>query len=223
MKPLARSHWGPRDAAGCRVDCWRSSFERTRLVERKAGETTMNFCARVSIYEEFHTLEHDQAGRWRCMSFRQSRRTKAAVMSARRDPPCPPLRRGGGLWLSGLVDLSVRVGEHLWRELAAAAPCRFASRPASEHVSQQSPRVWVTVRTHGGASVNWGTRDALHRPRVGGSTTECYRDAENAGLHRPRAGGTTTGGCKRYTAYSCQSLLPPTRGRWGARRTAFSS
>src|SRR5262245_18749548 len=59
---------------------------------------------------------------------------------------------------------------------------------------------------------------ALHRPRVGGSTTGSSITMEtNTGLHRPCAGGTTIEGWRRGVARSCQSLLPPAQGRWGAR------
>src|SRR5665213_3017077 len=65
--------------------------------------------------------------------------------------------------------------------------------------------------------------NGLHRPCVGGTTTGCYGTIfESAiGLHRPRVGGTTTGSyAAKGAPASCQSLPPPARGRWGAKRSA---
>src|SRR5450432_3495998 len=63
-----------------------------------------------------------------------------------------------------------------------------------------------------------GLPTGLHRPCVGGNTTECYWTIVGfpTGLHRPRVGGTTTECCAAPRAPdSIQSWLPPTRGRWG--------
>src|SRR5438046_131041 len=59
-------------------------------------------------------------------------------------------------------------------------------------------------------------RQALHRPRVGGSTTERLKRRETrTGLHRPRAGGTTLESCPLHFAVIFKSRPPPTHGRWG--------